>query len=132
MGIGNSREFFGKGAKKTLVLELSEGEDIFECIKQGMLQNQIEKAKVEAIEGKVKEAGINYFVGSSYKNKELEEAVVEKAGGSYELKGKNRETLFGNLHIVIPIGGKKNTVTLTKAKAAEGLKVFISFIEITE
>ena len=52
-------EFMGKGTKKTLVLELGDGEDIFECIRQGMLQNNISRAKILGFDGKIKEVKVD-------------------------------------------------------------------------
>src|SRR3989344_200588 len=95
----SSKIFTGKGTRKTLTLELSEGEDVFECIKEGMAQNKISKASVESIEGGIKDGFVNYFARGKYISHDIKMANVEKAYGTYDLKGNN--ALYGNLHIVI-------------------------------
>lgn len=128
---GNSYcEFMGKGTKKSLVLELSESEDIFECIKQGMQQNNISRAKVLGIEGTIKEGKINYFAGNSFKSEEIENTLIGVAAGHYELKGRENEELFGNLHVVVGTKGNTNSVSLVKGTAVEGLKIKLEFVEI--
>jgi len=122
-------EFMGKGTKKTLVLELGDGEDIFECIRQGMLQNNISRAKILGFDGKIKEGKINYFVGNSFRSEEVENVLVGVASGHYELKNKGTE-LFGSLHIVVGPKGSTNSVSLTRGSAVEGLKIKIEFVEI--
>lgn len=126
----NYQIFSGKGIKKELTLELSEDEDILECIKQGMMQNNVTQAKVKEIQGKIKQGTVTYFLGPKFKSKEIENENVLKASGQYELKGAKKDELFGNLHIVLGTEWKKNTVTITKATATEGLKIMLSFIEI--
>jgi len=125
-----SQIFHGKGTKKELVLELSEGEDIFECIRNGMLQNGVTSADVKAIEGNLCKASINYMRGSRYVFDELENVKIEKASGKYELKGKKQDQLYGNLHVVVKIADKPVTATLVRGKASEGTKVHLEFIEV--
>lgn len=114
------------GEKKNLVLVLSDGENIHDSIKLGMKENNIEKADVEEINGVLKNASVNYLLGSHYKSRELQNIKVLKAFGKYELKG---ETLWGNLHVVIPIP-KPTTVTLVKGIASENLEIVLSFVEL--
>ncbi|MEM4662489.1 MAG: DUF296 domain-containing protein [Candidatus Diapherotrites archaeon] len=132
MTMSSSQLFTGKGIKKELILELSEGEDIFECIRLGMIQNNIKEAHVKAIEGKLSNASINYMSGSKYVFDELKNLEVLKTYGKYELKGKNQDQLYGNLHIVAKIAGKPVSATLTKARATEGLKIRLQFVDIVE
>jgi predicted DNA-binding protein with PD1-like motif len=129
----NFSVFKGKGTVKELVLELSEDESVFECIKQGMIENKIENAKITSIEGTIKEGIINYFMGSKYKSKEIRMAKIENASGKYELKGKNFDRIFGNIHVIIAQEGiKKDPVSLTNATATEGLKIRLSFVQVSE
>lgn len=132
MPMPQAQIFSGKGIKKELILELSEGEDLFESIRQGMIQNGITSADVKAIEGKLASASINYMIGSRYVFEEVENAKVERASGKYELKGKKQDQLYGNMHVVIKWADKPVTATLVKAKASEGTKVRLSFVEIKE
>jgi len=123
--------FMGRGIQKTLTLELSNGEGIFACIRQGMLENNIRKAEVTAIEGAIAHGTINYMAGCFYKSREIKNAEVIRAHGKYELKG-NAKNLFGNLHIAIDISGRPTTVTLVEGSASGGLKARMSFIDIAE
>ncbi|MBU2100349.1 hypothetical protein KKB11_03905, partial [Candidatus Micrarchaeota archaeon] len=77
----NFSVFKGKGTVKELLLELSEDESVFECIKQAMTENKIENAGITSIEGTIKKGIINYFIGSKYKSKEIHMAKIEKASG---------------------------------------------------
>jgi len=127
MSLPVSEFFSGKGIPKELLLELSEDEDVFDSIKQGMLENNLNKVLVKKIEGHIKKAFINYMLGSRFKSREIQKIKVEDASGHYELMGKD---FFGNLHVIINEEGKRNTVTLTKGKASEGLKITLSFVQI--
>ena len=124
--------FEGKGTEKDLVLELDEGEDILSSIRMGMLHNNIHRATVKGIDGKIKEGMVNYFVGSNYKSREIKNTQVENAHGKYELRGRNRDELWGNLHVTISQNGKRETATLGKSAAANGLRVRMSFVHVDE
>ncbi|MEM4598683.1 MAG: DUF296 domain-containing protein [Candidatus Diapherotrites archaeon] len=132
MAMPSSQLFKGKGVKKDLVLELSQGEDVFECIRQGMMQQKIKEANVKAIEGVLSKASINYMSGSRYIFDELSGVSVLKTHGKYELRGKNNDVLYGNLHVVVKLAGKPVSATLTKATASEGLKIRLQFVEVEE
>lgn len=124
--------FTARGTEKDLVLELDENEDIVSSIRTGMLHNNITRATVKSIEGKIKEGMVNYFVGSNYKAREIKNMPVENAHGKYELRGRNRDELWGNLHVTISQNGKKETATLGKSRASSGLKIRLSFVELDE
>ena len=124
--------FEGKGTEKDLVLELEDGEDVISSIRMGMLHNNIHRATVKGIDGKIKEGLVNYFVGSSYKSKEIKNTPIENAHGKYELRGRNRDELWGNLHVTISQNGKRETATLGKGKATEGLRVRMSFVHVED
>ncbi len=122
----NSMIFKKTGEKKVLTLMLSEGENIHDSIKQGMKENSIEKATIEEMNGILSSASVNYMLGSHYKSQEFENIPVLKAFGKYELQG---ETLWGNLHIVVPMP-KPTNVTLLKGTAKDNLEIKISFVQI--
>jgi|SRR3989338_5002088 len=124
--------FEGKGTEKDLVLELDDGEDVLSSIRMGMLHNNIHRATVKGIDGKIKEGMVNYFAGSSYKSREIKNTVVENAHGKYELRGRNRDELWGNLHVTISQNGKRETATLGKGTASNGLRVRLSFVHVDE
>ncbi len=117
--------FSGKGKKKELTLELSEDEDLFDCIKQGMQENNISKASITEIKGKIKSGSMNFMLGSRFRAKEIKNSNVVKASGEYELNGNK---LYGNMHVLLE--NDKSNGTLSKAKVSEGTKVILSFVEI--
>ena len=121
--------FKGRGVRKELVLQLSDGEDLFACIRQAMAEGKIERSEVAAIEGRIKEGNVNYFQGNKYKSLEIKDANVYKASGKYEMRGRD---LFGKISVIINQNGRMNTVTLGKGTASEGLKIRLSFIEVHE
>ncbi|MFH1663624.1 MAG: hypothetical protein ABH986_02315 [archaeon] len=129
MKAGDSQFFNKKGIQKDLTLELSEGENLLESIREGMIQNKINKAVLKAIQGKINNCCVNFMLGSRFKSKEILLANVLNASGQYELKGKNNE-LFGNMHLVFQ--NEKNTMTFVKGTAAEGLKIVLSFVHVPE
>lgn len=129
-GKNNALIFKGRGVKKELVLQLSDGEDLFACIRQAMMEGRIERSTVEAIEGEIKEGNVNYFQGNKYKSLEIENAKVYKASGKFEMKGPKMDELFGKISIIINQNGRMNTVTLGKGNAVEGLKIRLSFIDV--
>ena len=73
---------------------------------------------------------VNYFVGSNYKSMEIKNTPVEGAHGKYELRGRNRDELWGNLHITVSKNGKRETVTLGKGRASSGTKIRLSFVHV--
>ncbi|MBI5553258.1 MAG: DUF296 domain-containing protein [Candidatus Diapherotrites archaeon] len=130
MGQMDSQIFRAKGTPKTMILELDEDEDLFESLRTGMMQHNLERATVESMEGTLKNASVNYMLGSQYKYEEMPTVLVRKAHGKYELMGKQKQ-LHGNLHAIIDLRGENMTVTVGKGKATAGFKIRLSFIEIT-
>lgn len=118
--------FNKKGTKKVLSLILDEDEDIFNTIKQGMQEQKLSEAKIEGIEGKIKEGTVAFMNGSRYKTKNLSNAEVLLASGAYKL---SFEELFGVVHLTLA-GKPPLSATLVKGKACNGLKVRLSFIEL--
>ncbi len=118
----------GKIQKKKLIIELSEGEDIYSCIKESMKINNVKKAGLIDINGEIKNASLNYFLGNSHKNKLVKEIKILKSSGHFELSKKTG--LFGTIKISFKEENKNNNYTLVKAIAKEGLKIELEFFEM--
>lgn len=118
--------FNKKGIRKNLSLILDEGDDIVSCIRQGMKEHDLSEARVDGMEGKIREGIANYMSGSHYKSKSLNNQEIIMASGSYKL---SFDELFGSMNITT--GGKPPiTATFVKGKACQNLKIILSFIEI--
>ncbi|MBI5884787.1 hypothetical protein HZB89_01670, partial [archaeon] len=118
--------FNKKGTRKSLSLILDEGDDIVSCIRQGMKEHCLSEARVDGMEGKIREGIANYMSGSHYKSKKLDNQEIIMASGGYKL---SFDELFGSMNITT--GGKPPiTATFVKGKACQNLKVMLSFIEI--
>ena len=63
--------FTKKGVKRYLTLVLDEGDGIIESIKSAMAEHRINEVKIEAVEGCVQEAVINYFERNQFKSSTL-------------------------------------------------------------
>ena len=124
----DSQIFKKKGEKKNLTITLSEGEPILASIKTAMAQNKIGEVKVEDMSGEVKEATISFMSGSKYECKELRNQGILRASGNFKL---NFDELYGNMHISTA-GKSPITGTFVKGKAAEGLEIKMSFVEIKD
>lgn len=120
--------FKKKGEKRLVTLILDEGESILESVKQGMKENNFPECKIEGMTGKIKQGMINFFVGNSYKSKELFDTDVFLASGHFKLSG---DEIWGSMNISInpkhPFTG-----TLVRGTASNGLEVKLSYIELIE
>lgn len=123
-----SHLFNKKGTRKTLTLTLEEGDDVMSCIKQGMNEHSLKDVQVVDMQGKLKEGVINYMEGQHYKSMNLKEQEIVRAAGNFKL---SFDELFGTMHITTSL---KNplTATFVRGKAMDGLKIKLSFIEITD
>jgi hypothetical protein len=126
----NSQYFNSKGSIRNITLELEEGEDVFDCIKQGLIEQKVNQVDIVGISGELLEGQVNYMLGSQYKHKTLKNAFLINASGHYELRGK--ENLFGNMKIVLQEGMNQNVYTLASGKAKNGLKIKLKFIHLIE
>ena len=120
--------FKNKGKRKTLTLVLDEDDDILASIKQGMRQHGLKEARVDDMQGTIKEGVVSFMDGSQYKAKNLASQPIIMASGNYKL---SFDELFGSMHVTT--AGKNHlTATFVKGKAAQDLQIKLSFIEIEE
>lgn len=117
--------FNKKAEKKYLTLQLSEGEDILGCLKQGLLDHKINECKVEDASGKIKSGVVNFFEGSKFMKRDLKDDEVIRATGNFKLSFGD---LWGSMHVFV---GKKRpfSATFVNGKAAEGFELKLSFIQ---
>jgi len=120
--------FKKKGKRKTLTLILDDGDDILVSIKQGMKQHNLEEARVDDMQGTIKEGTISYMDGHQYKAKNLINQQMIMASGNFKL---SFDELFGSMHITTA-GKNPLTATFVKGRAAQGLQIKFSFIELEE
>lgn len=120
--------FNKKGVKRSLTLILDEGDGILESIKQGMVQHGLKEVTIDGVEGKVKEAVINYFERNQFKSSVLKGSSVMLASGTYKL---SYGDLYGTMKIATadkpPMHG-----TLVKGTAHEGFTIKLSFVELVD
>ena len=107
-----------------MTLILCEGENLIECIKQGMIENKITKCDVIEVSGKISGL-INYMDGHKYKSSELKEQEILKASGHFKY---GYGELWGKLNIFTS-GRKPLSGTLVKGTALDGFEIKLSFIE---
>ncbi len=117
--------FNKKAIKRNLTLILDEDDGILESIKAGMEKYRINEAKIESMEGKVKECLINYFERNNFKSQILKNAPILMASGSFKL---SYGDLYGSMKIATaekpPMQG-----TVVKGKACQDLTIKMSFLE---
>lgn len=117
--------FNKKGVKRNLTLILDEDDNILDSIKVGMQKHGINEAKIESVEGMIKECLINYFEHNNFKSQILKNAPIMVASGSFKL---SYGDLYGSMKIATaqkpPIQG-----TLVKGKASQDLTIKMSFVE---
>lgn len=110
--------------KKILTINFEENEDIYMCIKQVMIENNLKKVCVENCNGKLKSGTINYFSRNFFKKIDFVEKEIIKVSGEIKLK----QELFGNIKICTnerrPLQG-----TLVKGIAGKDFCLKLSFFE---
>ncbi len=120
--------FKNKGKRKTLTLILDDGDDVLVSIKQGMKQHKLQEARVDDMQGTIKEGTISYMDGSQYKAKNLINQPIIMASGNFKL---SFDELFGSMHVTT--AGKNHlTATFVRGLAATDLQIKLSFIEFEE
>ncbi len=114
-----------KGVRRHLKVQLDEGESLMKAIPQAMQQHGIKEAKVEEINGSVKELLINFFEGSRFDSKRLKDQKIMRAHGTVR---QSFGELFGSVNVAIslkpPVSG-----TLVNAIAGKDTEIVMSFIE---
>ena len=116
-----------KATKKSLVLELSEGEDILACIEQSMRDNHIDIVEVLQMDGIIKEGTITYFSGNNFRSKSVDGKKPYEVSGRYEIK---KGKFTGNCHIVFKENISLLTASPSTLVATDGFKVVLSFHEV--
>ncbi len=120
--------FKKKGVKRQLTLVLDEDDSILECIKQGMQEQGLTDVTVEGMDGVIKEGLGSYMDGSQFITKKFANDEVFNASGKYKLQVNQ---LWGNLRVIVNVKNPLH-VTLSKGKAAQGLKINLSYIELVD
>lgn len=120
--------FKQKGKRKTLTLILDLNDDILASIKQGMEQHGLKEARVDDMQGTIKEGVVSFMHGSQYKAKNLQQQPIIMASGNYKL---SFGELFGSMHVTTA-GKNPLTATFVKGRAAQDLRIKLSFIEFEE
>ena len=114
-----------KTEKKVLKVQLEEGESILKALPVALTQNNVREAKVEEINGTLKEALINYFSGNKFYSKKLSNTQIFRAHGNVR---ESFGDLYGSIHVSItpknPFSG-----TLVNAIAGKDSEVVLSFLE---
>ena|SRR3989338_2590854 len=120
--------FNKKGVKRTLELILDDGDNVLDCVKSAMQEHNVAEANVEGAEGSLKNGVINFFERSSYKTADLNNNRIMRVSGIFKL---SYGELYGNMKIFTydkpPLQG-----TLVKAKANEGFRLTLSFVEFVD
>lgn len=120
--------FNKNGKRKTLTLILDDGDDVMSCIKQGMKEHGLKEARVDDMQGTLKEASISFMQGSQYRAKNLAMQKIIKASGNYKL---SFGELFGSMNVTTA-DKHPLTATFVKGRAAQDLEIKLSFVEIAE
>ena len=112
--------FKKKGVRKTLTLELDDGDSILDCIKSALAEHNIKEANVESAEGTFKDGVINFFERNSYGTADLKGHQVMRVSGIFKL---SYGDLYGTMKISTfdkpPLQG-----TFVKGHANAGFKYF--------
>ena len=109
---------------KHLTLILSDGDNLIECIKQGMIENNVTKCDVFSVSGKINGL-INCMDGNKFKSIEIKEQEILKASGHFKY---GYGELWGKLN-VFTAGRKPLAGTLVKGTALEGFEIKLNFVE---
>jgi hypothetical protein len=83
--------------KQGLTLVFDDGDDIYSCIKQGLIDNNLKKCFVEDCSGIIKKGLVNCFSGNCFKKIDFENKEIAMVSGEFKL---NNNELFGNLKII--------------------------------
>ena len=114
--------------KKTLTIELDEGEGILTAIKEAMKQHKLKEAKVEDIEGTIKSGQISFMDRSNFKSLKLDNAKLLTASGNFKL---SFDDLYGTMNVSTADKYNPKKGTLVNGYAVAGLKIKLSFFQET-
>jgi len=109
---------------KNLKLVLEKDDILLDCIKQGMIENNVTKCDVASVSGKINGL-ITCMDGHKFKSIELKEQELLKASGHFKY---GYGELYGKLN-VSTAGRKPFCGTLVKGTALEGFEINLTFIQ---
>jgi hypothetical protein len=105
--------------KNKLTLILEEDDDLLTCIKQGLVENELQGAEVVDANGEIKDA----IVSEDGNQVTFDEIEILKAKGKFKMGGGD---LWGNLEVFT--GGKKPIKgKLLKGKAKENFELILEY-----
>ncbi len=121
-----------KSKMREMEIELDQNDDVLDCLKQVMKENNIHQANVIGFTGNVLSLGVNYFENSTLKNvKYFEPHEITRGLG--ELKYDFiKDSVFGRVRINYIHKGKTFDGILMNAKAIAGFKIVFSFLQQSE
>jgi predicted DNA-binding protein with PD1-like motif len=125
-------EFFNRDKVKIkdLVLVLDDGDNILDCIKQGMIENHVSKAEIIGFEGSIKNATVSYFQRSTMRNVELNDTKkVVKANGDFKMDFADNHRVFGRIRLIYLENDKTFEGILVRGHAAGELKITLQYME---
>ncbi len=111
--------------KNFLTLVFDEGDDIYSCIKEGMIQNNVKKCSVVDCSGFLKNGTINCFDRNNYKKIDFLDKEISKASGEFKLFPKE----FSGLLKILTREKKPLSGTLSKGTASQNLELKFIYFE---
>ena len=119
-----------KAIEQILTITLEEGDDILQCLKQALQENNIKECKIIDTNGFWKEGFMNYFLKNQFKSRKTFEIEKISAGsGKFTRQGNE---YVGDLHIVVSLGNNRINGTLLEGKAAKELTIKAKFPKFIE
>ena len=113
-------------------LIFDDNDNVLDGIKQAMYEHNISKAEIVGFKGKIRNISLNYFQKSSMKSIQIiEDKEVIRASGEFKFDFV-RNTNFGRIRIMYKDEGKTFEGILVKAKAVDGLKITLRYLNIKE
>jgi hypothetical protein len=127
-------EYFdpNKSQMKEIDIILDENDDILDCIKLSMKENNIMMADIVLFEGEVINFSVNYFERGSLKNvKFFEPHTITKGIGQFKYDY-IKDSIFGRVRIIYLHKEKTFDGILMSGKAKDGFKITLSYLEQKE
>ncbi len=114
---------------KEIDIVLDENDDILNCIKQVIKENNITEVDIINFEGEVINFSVNYFEKGSLKNvKYFEPHMITKGMGQFKYDY-IKDSLFGRIRINYTHIGKNFDGILMSGKAKDGFKITLKYME---
>ena len=109
---------------KNLKLVLENGDVLMDCIKQGMIENNVTKCDVASVCGKINGL-VNCMQGHKFKSIQIKEQEILKASGHFKY---GYGELYGKLN-VFTSGRKPISGILVRGTALDGFEINLTFIQ---